>query len=156
GGVGHRESNRVALLLMAVRPVGEGGGDERLVGNDDVLAVERLERGAAHVELADPPRSAVLQLDVVVERDGAIEQDNDSGHEVGGEVLEPEARPQGERPPEDGERGELDPATCSRRTNRMMKRTTSNSFAITSRVPTSSCGWLRMTRLPVEAEIRPS
>ena len=39
-------------LPVGFRPVDEGGGDEFLIGNHDVLAVPGLQRAGAHVDLA--------------------------------------------------------------------------------------------------------
>ena len=50
-------------------------------------APEGLERREAHVQLAEPPRMPVRELDVVANRDGPVEQDDDAGDEVGGDAL---------------------------------------------------------------------
>ena len=108
GVVGDGEVDAVALFLVLVRPVGEGLDDELLVGDHHVLAVEGLERGRAHVQLAHDAGAAVFELDVVVDRHRPIQQDDDPRDEVRGDRLQAETQADAHCAAEHGQRRQVD------------------------------------------------
>ena len=90
-------------------PVDEGRGDELLVRHHDVLAVIGLQDRRTHAQFPDCSGAAVLQFDVVADRERAVEQDDHAGDEVGRDLLQAEAQADADRAAEHDQRGQVDP-----------------------------------------------
>ena len=110
GIVGDAEIDVEADEFVAKGPVDHPVGDEVLVRNEVFASIPGDDGNEAGAQLADPAECA-FQRDGVARFDRLVEQDDDAGYEVGDDLLQTEAETEADRPGEDGEGGQIGPAT---------------------------------------------
>ena len=117
GAVGHAERNSYPQDVLAERPVGELRRDELGVRHDDIDIVVRVDQRAADVDGFYSSREARVELDIVTDTQGSLEQDDQPRDEVVDDRLQAETDTDGERTRDDGEicEVEADRRQCDQR-----------------------------------------
>ena len=118
--VGHADGIDDAVDRIGQRPVQHLAGDELLVGNDQFLAVAVGDGRGSHANPRDDAGDAV-DGDDVAHADGPLEEDNQTGDEIGENLLQSEAQSQAHR---GHEPLHLRPADAQRRRSKTTMPTT--------------------------------
>ena len=111
--VGDTERDLDAPLPVAEGPVGDFAGDQHRVRHDDLGAIAGAHHAGADADALDLP-AAVGHLDRVADLDGALEQQDQAGHEVVDDALQAETDADADRAGDDGEAVEVDAGRCDR------------------------------------------
>src|SRR5689334_21244952 len=101
------DGNRDARARIRVRPVNDALTDEFRVGNDDRDAIVRGNYRRAQIDTLDVA-FVLANRDPVTDANRPLKQQDETGSDVGGQILESETDADGQRGEDDGERREVD------------------------------------------------